>query len=147
MIRRIFEAVSLIASFIAFFVALVLFLLFAYYDFAFAFPDAMLFAIGGMILYAASLLLHFFKNHSFEIRKCCYVFVIAAVIFTALVAFSTYIAVDRRSYYSSISTAFTEEPFWVVFLLLYYEILLLPIMIHDIAWNIRHPVDDPWLVK
>ena len=138
MIRRIFEAVSLIASFIAFFVALVLFLLFAYYDFAFAFR---------MILYAASLLLHFFKNHSFEIRKCCYVFVIAAVIFTALVAFSTYIAVDRRSYYSSISTAFTEEPFWVVFLLLYYEILLLPIMIHDIAWNIRHPVDDPWLVK
>ena len=129
--RRVFEMITYIASVVVLFMAMVVFVDYIGMGFPDVFVSMLIGLFGtGFALYAASLLLHFIKQHSLPMISVLGQ-VAVAVIWLA----------GQLPYPVSDCFITMEEAFRTICIFLMLDVLSLPTLIHVIAWNIRHHGD------
>ena len=140
--RRVFEMITYIASVVVLFMAMVVFVDYIGMGFPDVFVSMLIGLFGtGFALYAASLLLHFIKQHSFPMKKYFFVPIIPMISVLGQVAVAVIWLAGQLPYPVSECFITMEEAFRTICIILMLDVLSLPTLIHVIAWNIRHHGD------
>lgn len=140
--RRVFEMITYIASVVVLFMAMVVFADYVGMGFPDVFVSMLVGLFGaGFALYAASLLLHFIKQHSFPMKQYWFVLLVPAISVLGQIAVAVIWLADQLPYPVSEWSVTIEEAFRTMCILLMLAVLSLPTLIHVIARNIRHHGD------